>query len=110
MDSSVTSKGAVVYNLEKSAADQYAKAKALQLDNWNRHDVFEEVPDYGQKALTTHWVCIPKTVGSKNVLEAHLVARGFEEQNLTEIEQDSPTCSRESLRLVLAVVAMKVGK
>ena len=28
------SEGAVVYNLEKSAMDQYAKAKALELDNW----------------------------------------------------------------------------
>ena len=55
MDTSVTSKAAVVYNLEKSAVDQYAKAKALELGNWNRHDAFEEVPDgkkvpdYGKK-------------------------------------------------------------
>ena len=40
VESSVTSEGAVVYNLEKSAVDQYAKVKALELDNWNRHDVF----------------------------------------------------------------------
>ena len=110
VDSSVTSKGAVAYNLEKSAVDQYAKAKALKLDNWNRNDVFEEVPDYGQKALTTRWVCTSKTVGSKNVLKARLVARAFEEQNLTEIERDSPTCSRESLRLGLAIVAIKSWK
>ena len=108
--SSVTSEGAVVYNLEKSAVDQYAKAKALELDNLNRPDVFEEVPDYGQDALTTRWVCTSKTVGSKNVLKARLVARGFEEQNLTDIERDSPTCSRESLRLVLATVAIKSWK
>ena len=81
--------------------------KALELDNWNRNGVFEEVPDYGQKALTTRWVCTSKRVGSKNVLKARLVARGFEEQNLTEIERDSPTCSREGLRLVLAIVAIK---
>ena len=109
MESSVTSEGAVVHNLEKSAVDQYAKAKALELDNWNRHDVFEEVLDYGQKA-STRWVCTSKTVGSKNDLKARLVARGFEEQNLTEIERDSPACSRESLRLVLAIVAIKSWK
>ena len=106
MKSSVTSEGAVMYNLEKSAVDQYAKAKALELDNWNRHGVFEEVPYYGQKALTTRWVYASKTVGSKNVLKAHLVARGFKEQNLSEIERDSPTCSHDSLRLVLAIVAI----
>ena len=68
VESSVTSEGAVVYNVEKSAVDQYVKAKALKLDNWNRH-VFEEVPDWGQKALTIRWVCTSKTVGSKNVLK-----------------------------------------
>ena len=73
MESSVTSEGAVVHNLEKSAVDQYAKAKALELDNWNRHDVFEEVLDYGQKASTTRWVCTSKTVGSKNDPKARLV-------------------------------------
>ena len=110
VESSVTSEGAVVYNLEKSAVDQYAKAKALELDNWNRYDVFEEVTDYGQKVLTTRWLCTSKTVGSKNILKAHLIARGFEEQNLTDIERDSPTCSCESLRLVLAIVAIKSWK
>ena len=83
---SVTIEGTVEYNFEKSATNQYAKAaKALELDNWNRHDVFEEVPDYGQKALTARWVCTSKTVGSKNVLKALLVARASEEQTLTEI-------------------------
>ena len=53
VESPVTSEGAVVYDLEKSAVDQYAKAKVLELDNWYRHDVFEEVPHYGQKALTS---------------------------------------------------------
>ena len=42
---SVTREGAAMYNLEKSAMDHYAKAKALELDNWNKL-VFEEVPDY----------------------------------------------------------------
>ena len=86
---SVTSEGVVMYNLEKSAIwISMPKLKALELDNWNRH-VLEEVPDYGQKAITTHWVCTSNTVGSKKLLETNLVARGFEEQNLTEIEQDS---------------------
>ena len=83
---------------------------ALELDKWNRHDVFKEAPDYRRKVLTTRWVCAPKTVGSKNVLKARLVVKGFEGQNLTEIEQDSPTCSCESLRLVLAIVAVKSWK
>ena len=55
--------------------------KALELDNWNRHNVFEEVPDYGKKASTILWVCTSKTVGSKSLPKARLIARGFEEQN-----------------------------
>ena len=39
------------------------------------------------------------------VIKARLVARGFEEENLNEIRKDSPTCSKENLRIVLAIIS-----
>ena len=44
------------------------------------------------------------------VPKARLVARGFEEEGLQEIPKDSLTCLKESLRLVLAIVAQKGWK
>ena len=38
------------------------------------------------------------------VIKARLVARGSEEENLIEIGKDSPTCSKENLRIVLAII------
>ena len=32
-------------------------------------------------------------------------ARGSEEENLNEIRKDSPTCSKENLRIVLAIIS-----
>ena len=39
------------------------------------------------------------------VIKARLVARGFEEENLNDIRKDSPTCSKENLRIVLAIIS-----
>nr|XP_039274020.1 uncharacterized protein LOC120347974 [Styela clava] len=39
--------------------------------------------------------------------KARLVVRGFEKDCLSELKTDSPTCSKESLRLVLALLAQK---
>ena len=41
------------------------------------------------------------------VIKARLVARGFEEENLNEIRKDSPTCSKENLRIVLAIISSR---
>nr|XP_039255142.1 uncharacterized protein LOC120332004 [Styela clava] len=39
--------------------------------------------------------------------KARLVARGFEESNLENIEKESPTCCKDSLRTVIAIVQQK---
>ena len=44
-----------------------------------------------------------KNVNDKQVLKARLVVKGFEEQN-SDILKDSPTCSKEGLRFVLALI------
>ena len=77
------------------------EAKERELKNLMENDVFEYVEDKGQKAVSCRWVFTEKhnPDGSK-LLKARLVARGFEEK-LIDRRVDSPTCSRQSLRLVL---------
>ena len=62
---------------------------------------FEEVDDNGLAALYVRWVITEKTKNGNSVVKARLVARGFEEELMERT--DSPTCSKESLRLVLSI-------
>ena len=78
------------------------KAKDQELERWKQYDVFEEVEDVGQEAITTRWIMTVKTNSGENLTKARLVARGFEEDT-SSIRTDSPTISKECLRLVSAV-------
>ena len=88
----------------------FDKAKSKELASWKEHDVFEKVNFTGQKCVSTRWICTMKNTADGLVPKARLVARGFEEEGLQEIPKDSPTCLKESLRLILAIVAQKGWK
>ena len=74
-------------------------AKAKELDNLVRNDVFEVVPDVGQSRVSTKWVITEKFKNGKKIVKGRLVARGFEENLSKNTRTDSPTCSRQALRL-----------
>ena len=66
--------------------------------------MFEEVPFEGQDTVSSRWVItMKKDDKGEETIKARLVARGFEEAPIKNI--DSPTCSRESLRLVFTIAA-----
>ena len=39
--------------------------------------------------------------------KARLVARGFEEDNLSEIQKDSPTCFKDTLQTILSIICQR---
>ena len=78
--------------------------KKQEIEKWKVFKTFEEVPDNGQKTISTRWVCTRKIKGGEVVAKARLVARGFEEDSKT-FKKDSPTCSKESLRLTLSIIS-----
>ena len=82
------------------------KAKDEELKSWKRFAMFEEVPNRGQKALSTRWVITEKeTNEGKKKMKARLVARGFEEKE--KFQSDSPTVSKEVLRSFMAILSSK---
>lgn len=85
----------------------FDEAKAQEITNWKQNDVFEEVDNKGQKCISTRWVCTLKETVDGVVPKARLVARGFEEMQVSELQKDSPTCASESLRLLVAVICQK---
>ena len=85
--------------------DDYATEKQLELSSWVTNKVYEEVRIGeldARKVITSTWVC--KQNGDTK--KARLVARGFLEDT-SSIISDSPTCCKESLRLLLAIIAGK---
>ena len=78
--------------------------KAQEIKKWKDMGVFEEVEDIGQARISCRWVCTEKMKGDKLIRKARLCARGFEETN-EQTKTDSPTCQKESLRLLLCILA-----
>ena len=83
--------------------------KLQEIEKWKQFQTFEEVPNNGQYAISTRWVCTRKIRGGQVTYKARLVARGFEEDS-QGLKTDSPTCSKESLRLLLAIVSSRGWK
>ena len=85
------------------------EAKHKELRVWLDEHIYDEVEDDGQNNISVRWVITPKYVDGQWTTKARLVARGFEE-DASLIRTDSPTCMRESLRIVLAYAACSAWK
>ena len=79
-------------------------AQKQELDNWKSNDVCQEVPDIGQHALSVCWVITEKILYDKKCIKTCLVALGYKEQEVN-LRTDSPTFSKEGLRIVLSIIA-----
>ena len=81
-------------------------AKLIELKQWKIMGVYEEVEDNGQKYLSLRWVLRDKIDTEGNLTcKARLCVRGFEEE--PTFRTDSPTCSREGLRLFITTAVSK---
>ena len=74
-----------------------------ELLSWNEQNVYVEMNDNGQKMCICIWVIKPKYIEGKLSTKAHLCARGFEED--TSFRTDSPTSTREGIRVVFSTIA-----
>ncbi|VDI46237.1 Hypothetical predicted protein [Mytilus galloprovincialis] len=93
-------------NYEDTPIDFCDERKA-ELENWKRNHVYQEVEDYGQSYVITRWVYTIKEADNEIHRKARLVAKGFEEDYLDEIQKNSPTCDKQSLRLILSIIMQK---
>ena len=89
---------------QEQMSQEIVDAKEKELKNMIENDVFERVPFYGQATVSCKWVFTEKFVNERKVVKARLVARGFEEDS-SNLHTDSPTCSRQSMRLVFLTAA-----
>ena len=85
------------YNLETT--------KKEELQSWVKNKVYIQVSDQGQPRISTRWVYTYKNLNDKQVCKARLVVRGFQDRDVGNIRNDSPTCSKEGLCIALAIMA-----
>ncbi|KAK3875456.1 hypothetical protein Pcinc_019668 [Petrolisthes cinctipes] len=57
-------------------------AKDNEIANWQSNNVYEEVDDVGQDALTVRWIVTEKLRNGQSIVKALLVARVFEEDTV----------------------------
>ena len=77
-----------------------------ELENWKHNNVYDEVPFEDQHLISTRWALTTKEKEGSLVTKARLVARGFEDDS-ERTDVDSPTCSKETFKIALSVMAMK---
>ena len=80
------------------------EAKQVELKNWRKRNVYDETEDVGQRVILVKWVITQKFKNNKMIYKTHLVARGFEEENLNNICKDSPTCCEDNFCLVVSII------
>ena len=95
----------VLLTADQEMSQEVVDAKENELKNLIENEVFEEVPFENQTTVSTRWVISEKFKDGVKRTKARLVARGFEEDT-RNLRIDSPTCSRECLRMVFMTAAL----
>ena len=74
-------------------------AKQAELEKFKVNQVYEEVDNTDQSTVGVRWVVTKKADGA---VKARLVALGYQERS-TDIRKDSPTCNRDSIRMLITL-------
>ena len=84
----------------------------MNLKSWMKNGVYEElerdeVPEK-EKIIGTRWIITEKEKEGVKTIKVRLVAKGFMENSIeSELNCEAPTCSPESLKIVLSVIKRK---
>ena len=88
----------------------FPETKMVELQSWKTNEFYEEVLYENQKRISVRWVCGMKSCENDYIYaRARLVARGFEEDN-QNVNKESPARSKDSFRVINAIVAQKQWK
>ena len=80
-----------------------AEAKHREISNLKDH-VFEEVDDEGQEFIDSKWIVTEK------IIDEERVVKSFQKRNKNNLRTDSPTCTKENLRIMLTLTATNSWK
>ena len=83
------------------------EAKKKEISMWEKFGVVENIEDTNQEPrILTKWILTEKTDDEgENKVKARLVVLGNMEEGLPSIQTQSPTCGKDTVRLLLTVAA-----
>ena len=87
-------------------SDEVLSVQHQEIDNCRHNDVYEEVDSSSEDVISVRWVITEKIKEGRPVIKARSVASCFEE-NIEFLLKDSPTCSKEAVRLMIGISASK---
>ena len=93
-----------VYLGKQVTSTKFAEAKKQEMGKWRQMDTYTEEDYNGQPLISSRWICTEKIKGGQLVCKARLVLRGFEEDS-SSLQKNSPTCTKDSFRLLLCMLA-----
>lgn len=96
----------ILLNQSEELSQDIVDAKYREIDNLTENKVYESVIYANQPTISSRWIITEKFREGVKKVKARLVARGFEEDS-SKLIKDSPTCSRESLKLVFLTASLK---
>ena len=79
------------------------EAKEKEIQNFDKYKAYKTVRDEGQPRLTSGWIITEKLYGDVVGCKARLVVHGNQEKY--DVRSDSPTVTKQSLRLVFTLAA-----
>ena len=79
------------------------EAKEKELKNFRSYGAYQEVRDVGQRRMSSGWIVTEKLYGDVVGAKARLVVHGNQERS--DLVTDSPTVSKQSLRLQFSLAA-----
>ena len=88
-----------IWNIQCRNQRKCREAKEKELQNFDDYHVYDEVTYSGQNVIGTRFVLTEKDDGT---IKARFVIKGFQEET---IQADSPTASRETLKVFLTISA-----
>ena len=83
-------------------------AMQKELKNFTDFDVYDLVKDEGQQTISSGWVIIRKMKQDEQIVKARLVIHG--NQEVEAVRSDSPTVSKQSLRIQFTMAAQNNWK
>ena len=104
METTSRSRKVVLLIATEEMSQEVIDAKDREIQNLRDNDVFEIVEHQKQPLISCKWVLTEKVKNGKRIVKARLVARGFEEK-IHNARTDSPTCSRQSLRITFVAAS-----
>ena len=81
-------------------------AISAEIDKYKSFNAIEEVEDEGQRCVPTKWVITDqKSSGKNEPYKARMCIRGDLEKGKEDVRSDSPTASKDAIKLALTIAA-----